>query len=116
MSVSELYHIVSRGPLHYTVAFNAAHAVYRAHFPGNPLTPGACQISIAEHLLGDALHTPVRFAVVHSLKFLAPLTPDLQPSFTFELREGNRCNITVQDQLKAYAKMSVTYMCADSHL
>ena len=30
---------------------NPAHIIYQAHFPGNPITPGACIIQVADELM-----------------------------------------------------------------
>ena len=33
------------------VVLNSSHEIYKAHFPGNPITPGVCLLQIALELL-----------------------------------------------------------------
>lgn len=110
MSIAELYHIIDTAPTAYTVVFHAEHAVYQAHFPDKPVTPGACLLQMTEELLQRTLHCPVRVAQVHNLKFTAPLTPEKQVTFSFSPVNDMRYNIIIQDNSTTYAKMSITYM------
>ena len=37
----------------YVLILNAEHEIYKAHFPGRPITPGVCLLQIAKELLED---------------------------------------------------------------
>lgn len=77
--LNNLYEITSRqqdGTAHvYAVSLNPASTIYKAHFPGQPVTPGVCIIQTAVELLSDALDSRLSLAEVKNAKFLAVLTP-----------------------------------------
>ncbi len=54
--------------------------IYKAHFPGRPITPGACMIQIVQELaqsfFGDSL---LQVRHIANLKFLALLEPQCHP-------------------------------------
>ena len=39
----------------YTLRLNPDHVIYKAHFPGEPITPGVCILQIGQELLSDAV-------------------------------------------------------------
>jgi len=63
----------------YTFHLNPEHIIYKAHFPGEPITPGVCILQIGVELLADAVGTPVEINCVKNVKFLSILHPDIQP-------------------------------------
>ena len=46
----------SEGELRCKVKFNPEHFIYKAHFPGNPVTPGVCLVQMAAEILGEQYH------------------------------------------------------------
>ena len=54
------------------IRLNADHLIYRAHFPGQPITPGVCIIKIILELAERFLTTPLRLQQVKNLKFIHP--------------------------------------------
>jgi hypothetical protein len=49
--------------------------IYRAHFPDNPITPGACIIQIAQELYEQACGHAVEISEVENAKFVKAMTP-----------------------------------------
>lgn len=49
--------------------------IYKAHFPGMPITPGVCIIQIAVELLADLLGYDVALTEVVNAKFLKVINP-----------------------------------------
>ena len=82
------------------VHLNPSSEVYKAHFPGFPVTPGACLFQIALDLLGPAV-TP---DAVREIKFLSPVFPDRDTELHYDFRfedENVRVTVTGGDALKA---------------
>ena len=57
------------------IALLADHVIYRAHFPGQPVTPGVCILQIIGELLEDRLGETLQLTTVKNLKFVRPLSP-----------------------------------------
>lgn len=49
--------------------------IYKVHFPGMPITPGACQLEIVRLLAERELSMPVEIASVKNIKFLQIVNP-----------------------------------------
>jgi 3-hydroxyacyl-[acyl-carrier-protein] dehydratase len=60
----------------YYISLNREHPIYAAHFPDNPITPGACLMQICKELTEDMLGKPLFMQTVKNVKFLKIITPD----------------------------------------
>lgn len=49
--------------------------IYRAHFPGRPVTPGACIVEIAHRLAETLAGRRLRVTELKNVKFLAVIDP-----------------------------------------
>ena len=90
--------------------------IYKAHFPGHPITPGVCIVQMAQELLGLALNRDVTLRKAKNVKYLAIISPEevseLTVSFTkIEAQEDG--SLKVQAQVLAgetiYTKLSATF-------
>ncbi len=59
----------------FLVRLNSEHAVFRAHFPGEPILPGACIVQMVQDLYETWSHRQAEIAQVSNLKFLTVITP-----------------------------------------
>ena len=50
-----MYSIVSAEGQQLRLQLHPEHEIYQAHFPGNPITPGVCQVQIVAELAGRQL-------------------------------------------------------------
>lgn len=60
----------------YTLHLNADHIIYKAHFPGEPITPGVCILQMGLELLSDAVGVVLELVGVKNVKFLSILHPE----------------------------------------
>lgn len=58
-----------------TIKLNADHAVYKGHFPDNPVTPGVVQLQMVKDLLELHLGKELRMLDMGRCKFLSVLDP-----------------------------------------
>lgn len=72
-----------------SLTLNADHAIFKGHFPGNPVTPGVVQMEITKELVRKALEKEVQLLSMSNCKFLAILNPSESPSIQVELAIGN---------------------------
>lgn len=71
----EMFFIVSQTNDVIRLRLNPEHNIYRAHFPGNPITPGVCLIQMVGELLQEKFQTVLDLKKVINLKFVATISP-----------------------------------------
>ena len=57
--------------------------IYKAHFPGEPITPGVCIVQMAKELIETRLEREYEITDVKNVKFLYILSPIESPEVTF---------------------------------
>lgn len=103
------------------IRLNGTHVIYRAHFPEDPITPGACLVRMAGRVLARCLGRPIELKRAATVKFVHVLRPaevgGLSITYThLNLVEGGcGVRIVIADEKNIYAKMSLffTYTSID---
>jgi 3-hydroxyacyl-[acyl-carrier-protein] dehydratase len=84
--LNNLYTIVAKDipddKISYNIKLDANHFIYQAHFPNEPITPGACIIQIAKELLEDSLAKRLKIYLVKNVKFLSIISPITTPQIS----------------------------------
>ncbi len=101
----------------YTVRLlcNPSHPVYQAHFPGNPITPGACLLKTASEVLQHKMGRPLYLKSSKNIKYLNILIPveGKEVRFEFsnytEIENGCKAQLVIADDESVYSKMSLTF-------
>lgn len=94
---------------------NPEHLIYQAHFPGNPITPGACLLQTASEVLQRKLGRPLFLKASKNVKYLNVLVPaeGKEVRFTFsnlvESETECKAQVVIADETSVYTKMSLTY-------
>lgn len=94
---------------------NPSHPVYRAHFPGNPITPGACLLKTSGELLQNKAGRPLYLKLSKNIKYLSLLIPEegKEVRFVFtnlaSTEDGCKAQLVIEDDATVYSKMSLTY-------
>ncbi|MCM1040963.1 MAG: hypothetical protein NC396_00860 [Bacteroides sp.] len=65
------------------VRLNGNHAIYAAHFPEKPITPGVCLIQICKEIMEREAGHPLFVSLVKNVKFLQIVEPDKTPLLDF---------------------------------
>ena len=97
--------------------------IYQAHFPGNPITPGACIIQIAQELYEQLCGHSVEILEVKNAKFLKTITPSPDNRYHYSFNnisadsDNDRMQVVVSDDdsstseaaepISIYAKFSL---------
>ena len=98
-----------------TLTTEPDNVIYKAHFPGNPITPGACLIQTASEILQQRLGKRLFLKSSKNIKFLNTLIPakDREVTFSYtKIEEGEaeyKTQVVVSDPNTVYTKMSLTY-------
>lgn len=94
---------------------NPEHLIYQAHFPGNPITPGACLLQAAGELLQQKLGRPLFLKSSKNVKYLNVLIPAEAKEVRFvfsNLAESEtecKAQVVIADEASVYTKMSLTF-------
>ncbi len=117
----KLYHVTGVEDIddcpHYAIAWQPNHVIYRAHFPGEPVTPGACIIQIAQELLDDYTGTHYTIQQVKNVKFLAVISPSETPcvKYVFEKiaisDDAEDCSIQIKVKTEDTVFVKLSLVC-----
>lgn len=85
--------------IHAEIALLADSVIYRAHFPGQPVTPGVCIIQIAVELASVSLERKLIMTGVRNAKFLNIIDPLATPVVLYDIAVAEQpdsgCKLTV---------------------
>ena len=97
------------------VRCNPEHPVYKAHFPGNPITPGACLLQTTGALMQQKMSRPLFLKSSKNIKYLSLLIPaenkEVKFGFFRVMESETECKVQVviADESTVYSKMSLTF-------
>ena len=97
------------------VRCNPEHPVYKAHFPGNPITPGACLLQTAGALMQQKVGRPLFLKSSKNIKYLSILIPaegkEVKFTFSHVTNSETECKaqVVIADESTVYTKMSLTF-------
>lgn len=95
--------------------YNPSHPIYKAHFPGNPITPGACLLQTAGEVLQQKMGRPLYLKTAKNIKYLNLLVPEEHKTVTFSysnlFENETECSVrlVIADESSVYSKMSLTF-------
>ena len=83
--------------------------IYQAHFPGRPITPGACMIQIVQELAQAYFGNPfLQVKHISNLKFLALLEPQHHPCVSVVLSgTPDHLKAEIRDGERLFARLSL---------
>ena len=68
-----------------TLTLNPQHAIFKGHFPGNPITPGVCMMQIVKNLTEQITGHQLQLTQMLNVKFTALINPELHPFLQLSL-------------------------------
>lgn len=114
----DLYKIIEKreepGALYYTLLLNAESVIYKAHFPGMPVTPGVCLVQIGRELLEEYTGLRLEVCGMKNVKFVSVVEPSNCAQIVYEIRkieptdEGLRAQMQVLGEGSVKAKISIS--------
>jgi len=69
-----------------SVILRADHAIFKGHFPGQPVLPGVCMLEMISEIIGTRLKTGLRIKSAPLIKFLYMIDPEKDPLIHFEIK------------------------------
>ena len=116
---NELYRILNiscgEGEFCCSMELNNDSVIYKAHFPDNPITPGACMMQMLQEITEEAIGKKLELARLSNVKFLMPLSPKttttIQANCKYAQVDGGlKVQATFAGNDVVYAKMSMYYI------
>ena len=115
--LNSLYRIVSESVTEsgreYNIVLDAEHFIYKAHFPGEPITPGVCIMQIAVELLSLPCRKPLAADTVKKVKARKTASPAATPGVCFSVSKVEaedskvKAQVSVSGGGETYAKLSL---------
>lgn len=101
----------------FSIALMPDCVIYKAHFPGNPVTPGVCLIGIVSELLELLCGQPVELIEVVNAKFVSTINPIERPEVNVTFTKINpdsdnsslKVNAVISDGQTVCSKLSLKY-------
>jgi 3-hydroxyacyl-[acyl-carrier-protein] dehydratase len=62
------------------------HAIFKGHFPGQPVLPGVCMMEMVAEITGDHLKKSLRISGGPLIKFLRMIDPQINPVICLEIK------------------------------
>lgn len=101
----------------FNVGFNPSCFIYKAHFPGNPITPGVCIVQTAKELLEEMTGRQLEIAEAKDVKFLNILSPSANDAvdfaFTDVTSDSNSVKAKVEVKSGDEVFTTVSFVCCD---
>jgi 3-hydroxyacyl-[acyl-carrier-protein] dehydratase len=76
---------VNEGKYLASITLNKDHAIFKGHFPGNPVTPGVCMMQIIKEITESVLSTSLTMVSTTNVKFMALINPEVNAKLTLDL-------------------------------
>lgn len=100
----------------YGIELHPAHYIFAAHFPGNPIVPGVCQVQMLTEILQEIVSKKLYLKEIKNIKYLNVLTPSEVTHLNLAIQKLSVEESTLkavamyETDEKQYAKLSVTYI------
>jgi 3-hydroxyacyl-[acyl-carrier-protein] dehydratase len=96
--ISKLVH--DEGRISATLDINKDCDIFKGHFPGQPVVPGACMLQITKDVLEKGLNAPLLLKKADNLKFMVMIDPVVTQTVLLDIAykfvgEGN-VNVTAK--------------------
>ena len=91
MDFGSLYQILrirdeADGSAKVDIQLNVEHAIFKGHFPGNPVLPGACTVQLLKQVLQQVRHCQLELKKGSNIKFIAVIVPGSDHVLTFDIQ------------------------------
>ncbi len=97
-----------------SIHLNENDAIFKGHFPGNPITPGVAQLEIIKELLAMHYKRAIQLKSISNCKYLAIMNPIEYPQIEVKItisesEEGIKTNTVFSAGDKLFTKSAGIY-------
>ncbi len=87
MLIDKLYTVKSYDAQSAELRLCAGNVVYQAHFPGMPITPGACLVQMAAEVASLCTAQSLQLVGIRNAKFIRIVSPTSTPDILFKMEK-----------------------------
>ena len=95
MLKGELYEIINLTNGEAEVRILPSSAVYKAHFPGYPITPGVVIVKIAVELMSEICGHSVDVISARNIKFISPVIPSDDTRLVYQFGDSGAVTVLI---------------------
>lgn len=103
--------IHSNNAIHAIFQLNPEHAIFKGHFPGQPVVPGVCMLQMIKELLESALGKMFRLSIGNELKFLSVIDPTRNKLIHVELNYTGEAAVGITINARLFYNETVFFKC-----
>jgi 3-hydroxyacyl-[acyl-carrier-protein] dehydratase len=98
------------------IVLNPLHEIFKGHFPGNPVLPGACTVQILKELVEYVSEKNLMIADAGTIKYISFINPEevslLDIDLQLKEKEEGRlfCNASVYSGERAFCSFKGTFI------
>jgi len=112
---NDLYKVIENKENGYLVKLDKENLIFKVHFEGSPVLPGACMVEIARELIELKINEKVKLSNIKNLRFVDVVVPTKNDEilFSFDIKvtenESIEAKFLVSDPTaeKTFAKFSL---------
>jgi 3-hydroxyacyl-[acyl-carrier-protein] dehydratase len=90
---------------------NPEHAIFKGHFPGQPVVPGVCMLQMIKELLELAIGNALRLSIGNELKFLSVIDPIRNKLIHVELNYTGEASVGITINARLFYNETVFFKC-----
>ncbi len=83
----------------YLIELNAAHEIFKGHFPDFPLLPGVVQIELLKELMERSIGETLELKEAKNIKYLGMIDPKKQQQLKVNITWTTEANIKIKAQI-----------------
>ena len=94
----DLYDIVKEVGNQTIIKFDKGNIIFKVHFEGNPILPGACMIEICRELIERKINRKLNIKNIKNVKFLQLISPEEFSEVVFDINiseSENELNVKI---------------------
>lgn len=109
--LNDFYRIVEQDGRKCKVEMNGDHKIYKAHFPGNPITPGVCLVQMAVEMCELIWREHYKLEEIEKIRYRHVVKPSDCSTFLFTPYGGEngreKVVVKIEDNEKRFTEMTL---------
>ncbi|WP_336515408.1 3-hydroxyacyl-ACP dehydratase [Pollutibacter soli] len=79
-------HTVESEKINAEIIFDKDHAIFKGHFPGQPVVPGVCMLMLVKEIITELHNRSFLFNDIPQMKFLSMINPNQHPEVDVQIQ------------------------------